>query len=114
MRSDWLANPLAIDCGIQAVILWSLETFGLAGLPSFVGRYRQFRKRFPQGGLRVLVEATREGEHRVTAKVVYVDAATDEPVARMDDCHCIIDGSLQDAYQNNRLAVQSRHETHAG
>ena len=56
LRSSWLTDPLAIDCAFQLVVLWCSEQLGANSLPAAVGGYRQFRRAFPAGGVRVLAE----------------------------------------------------------
>jgi len=35
MRQRWLADPLALDCAFQMMILWSFERHGAGCLPCF-------------------------------------------------------------------------------
>src|SRR5690606_8040649 len=41
VRKTWIADPLAIDCAFQGMVLWAFERYGIGCLPSFFGRYRQ-------------------------------------------------------------------------
>ena len=46
------------------MILWSVERSGAGSLPTFVGRYRQFRRAFPADGVRVVARVTQASPHR--------------------------------------------------
>ena len=47
LRSGWAADPLVLDAAFQMMILWTQGEHGTGSLPSFAGRYRQFRKGYP-------------------------------------------------------------------
>ena len=104
LRNQWLTDPLALDCAFQMMILWSVERTGSGSLPTFVGRYRQFRRAFPAEGVRVVARVTEAGSHRARADVDFLDDRG-EPVARIEDYECVIDASLKAAFRRN-LAAQ--------
>jgi NAD(P)-dependent dehydrogenase (short-subunit alcohol dehydrogenase family) len=107
-RSQWLTDPLAIDCAFQMMILWSVERTGSGSLPTFIGRYRQFRRAFPAEGVRVVARVTEASSHKARADVDFVDERGDL-VARIDDYECVIDASLKAAFRRNRAAqVESK------
>ncbi len=101
-RQSWLADPLALDCAFQMMIIWSRERIGGPSLPTSLGRYRQFRRAFPADGVRILARVTRTGAHRATADIEFLDPGGDL-VARIDDYECVIDASLGQAFRHNRL-----------
>ncbi len=103
LRNQWLTDPLALDCAFQMMILWSVERTGSGSLPTFVGRYRQFRRAFPAEGVRVVARVTEAGPHRARADVDFLDGRG-EPVARIEDYECVIDASLRSAFRRNRAA----------
>ena len=103
LRQQWLTDPLALDCAFQIMILWSVERAGAGSLPTFVGRYRQFRRSFPAGGVRVVARVTEAGPHRARADVDFLDDRG-RPVARIEDYECVIDASLKSAFRRNRPA----------
>ncbi len=108
LRQQWLTDPLALDCAFQMMILWSVEHAGSGSLPTYVGRYRQFRRSFPAAGVRVVARVTESGPHRARADVEFLDA-DGEPVARIEDYECVIDASLKSAFRRNRAAqVESK------
>ncbi len=90
------------------MILWSVERTGSGSLPTFVGRYRQFRRAFPAEGVRVVARVTEAGPHKARADVDFLDDRG-QPVARIEDYECVIDASLKAAFRRNR-AAQARVE----
>jgi acyl transferase domain-containing protein/NAD(P)-dependent dehydrogenase (short-subunit alcohol dehydrogenase family) len=103
LRNQWLTDPLALDCAFQMMILWSVERTGSGSLPTFVGRYRQFRRAFPADGVRVVARITDASPHRARADVDFLDARG-QPVARIEDYECVIDASLKAAFRRNIAA----------
>ncbi len=101
-RSAWLADPLALDAAFQLMILWSVDQFGKGSLPTFLGRYRQFRRAFPDGPVRIVAKVTQAREHRALADIEFLDA-DDQLIARIEDYECTIDASLNQAFRRNRL-----------
>ncbi len=102
LRSSWLANPLALDCAFQLMILWSHEHRGAGSLPNAVGRYRQFRRSFPSDGVRIVARVTKQTEHRAQADIDFVDREG-AVIARIADYECVIDASLNRAFRSNQL-----------
>jgi hypothetical protein len=104
LRNQWLTDPLAVDCAFQMMILWSVERTGSGSLPTFIGRYRQFRRAFPAQGVRVVARVTESSAHKARADVDFLDDRG-QCVARIEDYECVIDASLKAAFRRN-LAVQ--------
>ena len=103
-RGTWLADPLAIDVALQAVILWSQEMRGQPCLPCAISSYRQYRPVFPQTGVRI-VTSLREGSHQlIRCDVDFVDQH-ERLVARMEGCESVADAALVAAFQRNQLEV---------
>ncbi len=103
LRNQWLTDPLALDCAFQMMILWSVERTGSGSLPTFIGRYRQFRRAFPAEGVRVVARITEASPHKARADVDFLDDRG-QPVARIEDYECVIDASLKAAFRRNRAA----------
>lgn len=101
-RNAWLADPLSIDCALQAVILWTQEQRGMPCLPCAIGSYRQFRKAFPTAGVRIAIKVTQATEHTVRADVEFLDGQG-QLVAQMTGCESVADASLANAFRQNRL-----------
>jgi NAD(P)-dependent dehydrogenase (short-subunit alcohol dehydrogenase family) len=102
LRGAWLADPLVLDCAFQALSLWCHAERGAVSLPSALGRYRQFRRRFPAGAVRVVCRVTGAAGQVVRADVEFVDGAG-QLVARIDNYECILDAALNAAFRRNRL-----------
>ena len=103
LRSDWLTDPLVVDSAFQLMILWSFERFNAGSLPTFAERYRQFTDSFPRDGVQVVIRVTSEREHGATANMEFLDRNTGKLVARLTGYECVIDPSLQRAFQHNEL-----------
>jgi hypothetical protein len=103
LRSSWLTDPLALDCAFQMMILWSFDRTGAGSLPTFARRYRQFSETFPRDGAHVMIRITEVHEHSASADIEFLDRQTGKLIARMEGYECVIDSSLQKAFQRNQL-----------
>jgi hypothetical protein len=103
LRGNWLADPLAIDCAFQAMILWTRANRAAGSLPVFVGRYRQYRRPFASGEVKVVCRVTKSDGPLVRAAVDFLDRAG-QLVARIEDYECLLDQSLDGPFRRNRLA----------
>ncbi|GAM11835.1 polyketide synthase PksJ [Geobacter sp. OR-1] len=103
LRSSWLTDPLVLDCAFQMMILWSFDRTGAGSLPTFAGRYRQFSEAFPRDGAHVMIRVTEAHEHSASADIEFLDRQTGKLIARMEGYECVIDPSLQKAFQRNQL-----------
>ena len=102
MRQQWLIDPLIVDVGFQLMILWSLEQRGAVNLPCFVKWYRQYRRAFPDDGVRIAVQVTRAAELHAFADLEYLDAEG-RVIARMEGYECVIDPGLQRAFERREM-----------
>ncbi|MEK6257667.1 MAG: polyketide synthase dehydratase domain-containing protein, partial [Planctomycetota bacterium] len=102
LRSTWLADPLALDAALQAIILWSQELRGEPCLPCSIAKYRQYRRTFPREGVRIVVQITHATDHAIRCDIEFVDRAG-QVVARMDGCESVADASLAAAFQKRHL-----------
>jgi acyl transferase domain-containing protein/NAD(P)-dependent dehydrogenase (short-subunit alcohol dehydrogenase family)/acyl carrier protein len=105
LRGSWLTDPLVIDGAFQLMILWSFERRGAGCLPCFVGRYRQFRKSFPPGIVRVAARVTGDNGTLVRADVDFL-GSDGTLVARMQGLESVIDANLERAFRRNMLAAE--------
>ncbi|HJV67178.1 MAG TPA: SDR family NAD(P)-dependent oxidoreductase [Geomonas sp.] len=103
LRSVWLTDPLVLDSAFQMMILWSFERFGAGSLPCFAARYRQFQEAFPREGSQVVIRVTAESAHGASADIEFLDRHTGKLVARLEGYECVIDPSLKQAFQRNKL-----------
>jgi hypothetical protein len=104
LRNIWLTDPLVVDCAFQLMILWSFERSGSGSLPSFAGRYRQFQENFPREGAQIVIRVNAERNHGASADIEFLDRTSGKLIARLENYECIIDSSLQKAFQRNQLA----------
>ena len=102
VRSRWIADPLALDSGLQAMIVWTSDRVGQLSLPSRFRRYRQFVSSFPKEGARIVIDV----HERTTGKVVSdIDWIGDDGtlLARLEGYESVVDSSLGKAFRHNRL-----------
>ena len=102
VRSRWIADPLALDSGLQAMIVWTSDRVGELSLPSRFTRYRQFVSSFPKEGARIVIDV----HERTNGKVVSdIDWIGDDGnlLARLEGYESVVDSSLGKAFRHNRL-----------
>ncbi|MDX1965899.1 MAG: SDR family NAD(P)-dependent oxidoreductase [Planctomycetaceae bacterium] len=99
-RNAWLADPLALDVTLQALIVWSRTIHGTPSLPAAVGRYRQYRRSFPTNGVRISARITSLSQHRFQANVEFIDQSG-RVVAVMEDVVHILNPLLANAFALN-------------
>jgi NAD(P)-dependent dehydrogenase (short-subunit alcohol dehydrogenase family)/acyl carrier protein len=102
LRKSWLTDPLAIDAAFQLLVLWTRHWLSASSLPTAVGAYRQFRRSFPNEGVRVLAAVRQHVGHRAVADIDFLDSDAN-PVARIESYECVIDASLNQAFRRNCL-----------
>jgi hypothetical protein len=100
LRQQWLSDPLVIDGAFQLMILWSHEQRGAASLPCHVRRYRQYRRAYPTGTIRVSAAVERASELHAFSDIDFQDA-DGQLVARIEGYECIIDPALERAFKRN-------------
>ena len=104
LRSAWIADPLVLDAAFQMMILWSFNQNGAGCLPCYVGQYRQYRRAFPAGSIRVRVRVKRTSGSLVKADIEFVDGSG-EVVAAMTDHESVIDANLERAFKQNKFQM---------
>ena len=103
LRNSWVADPLVLDASFQMMILWSYAQHGAGSLPCFAGRYRQYRRAFAAGPVRVQIRITRDNGSFARADIDYLDAADGAVIAQIQDYECVIDAQLNQAFRRNQL-----------
>ena len=93
---------LALDCGLQSVILWCHLTRQTLSLPARIGRYRQYQSEFGSQSLRIEVRAREASGSRILTDVTWLDAQG-QIVATLEDYESTEHGQLQQAFGRNRL-----------
>jgi acyl transferase domain-containing protein/acyl carrier protein/NADP-dependent 3-hydroxy acid dehydrogenase YdfG len=102
-RSAWLADPLAIDVALQAIIVWTQAVHGIASLPTAIGEYRQYRASFPATNVRIVIHAERRNDAAVAAEAEILDESG-EMIAAMTGIEYVVDAQLTESFRSNRLA----------
>ncbi len=100
-RGRWITEPLAIDCGLQAVIVWSGTQAGSPSLPNKLGTYRQF-KPFPAQGSKLGVRIAERSGARVVAELDWYDE-TGAVLARLTGAEFTLDPGLSKAFTRNSV-----------
>jgi hypothetical protein len=106
LRTTWLADPLVLDCAFHLMTFWSHQIHGAFSLPCHAARYRQFRRTFPRGSLRVVTRITKVTGQTAEADIDFLDM-DGHPVARLDGYECVLDAALTKAFRNNRLPSEA-------
>jgi len=104
IRSAWLGDPLVMDCAFQLMILWSLEYTGNGSLPTCVKRYRQYTRTFSSTHVDVKAIIRHASKNSATADIYFTDP-DGRLLAEIEGYECVIDTSLKDAFNRNRLQV---------
>jgi acyl transferase domain-containing protein/NAD(P)-dependent dehydrogenase (short-subunit alcohol dehydrogenase family) len=102
LRPGWLADPLALDCSFQMLILWTWQQRSAASLPCAIRRYRQFVPAFPKRGCRVVIRMADATSPVVTADLHFLDREG-HLLAVASGYECALDAGLGEAFQRNRL-----------
>jgi acyl transferase domain-containing protein/NAD(P)-dependent dehydrogenase (short-subunit alcohol dehydrogenase family)/acyl carrier protein len=103
VRGTWISDPLAVDAAFQLLSIWSYQQHRAASLPCFVGRFRQYRKSFPQDGVLIAARITHDNGATARADVEFIDAVG-RLVAIITDAEHVIDQSLNEAFRRGRMA----------
>jgi len=104
LRSSWIADPMIVDCSFQLMCLWSRFQHQHGSVPNFVGRYRQFRRAFPEGPVSLVVRITRDNGTFARADIDYLDP-DGQVIAQVQDYECVIEKSMNQAYRRNQLGA---------
>ncbi|MCF8127437.1 MAG: SDR family NAD(P)-dependent oxidoreductase [Deltaproteobacteria bacterium] len=102
-QDRWIADPGAIDGAFQAMILWSFQQCNMGSLPNKIGKYRQFKERFPSKGVWAAARVKERRGHRAVADIEFTDKISGDLVARMEDYECTLDASLGEAFKRRKL-----------
>jgi NAD(P)-dependent dehydrogenase (short-subunit alcohol dehydrogenase family)/acyl carrier protein len=105
LRSSWVAEPLVLDSAFQMMILWTQSEHNTGSLPSFVGRYRQFRKSYPADPITVVIRVTRDDARFARADIDFV-APDGQIVAQIQDYECVMEPTLNESFRKNQLALK--------
>ena len=73
LRSRWISDPLVLDSAFQMAIVWCHERLGRVSLPSFAASYRQYCNRFPQDGVRAVMNVRKSNAYKLLGDFVFLD-----------------------------------------
>ncbi|MGB0581622.1 MAG: SDR family NAD(P)-dependent oxidoreductase, partial [Limisphaerales bacterium] len=107
LRQSWITEPLMLDCCFQLMILWSQKHQGAHSLPTGVGKFRQFVRRFPKDAMSIRIRVKNVEQQLVHADIECLDAKG-KLLARIEGYECVLDPSLKSAFAKNQLA-QPQH-----
>jgi nucleoside-diphosphate-sugar epimerase len=93
LRSQWIGDPLALDSAFQMATIWCYEKMGSVSLPSYMAAYRQYRTKFPTGGVTAVLEVQEASEHKMAGNITFLDQ-NDIVVAQLHGYEAIADPSL--------------------
>ncbi|MFL5327829.1 MAG: SDR family NAD(P)-dependent oxidoreductase [Gemmataceae bacterium] len=99
LRGQWLAEPLVLDCALQAMILWTWQYRGDPSLPCGWSSYRQYRP-FPTNSVRIACRVT-QPEGLVKADIDFI-GPDNALLASIRGCEHVVDANLRQAFTNIR------------
>ncbi len=102
LRQRWLADPLALDCSFQLMVVWSQEQHGAPSLPCHIAHYRQYQRAFPAAGVRVIAHVTHDSDLHALADIDYLDEHG-QVIARLQGYECVMDPALRRAFGRRSL-----------
>jgi hypothetical protein len=105
IRTGWYADPLVLDSAFQLMILWCFEKSGMGSLPTRIGSYRQFRRGYPKQGAGIIIRVDSTGQREARASIEFTDT-NGALIARIDDYECVMDASLNEAFNRNRIVSE--------
>ena len=91
-----------LDCCFQMMILWSLQHQGAHSLPTGIGKFQQFVRRFPQEAITIRSRITSIKKQLVRANMECFDSKGNL-LASLEGYECVLDSSLKTAFTHNRL-----------
>ena len=103
LRQTWITEPLMLDCCFQLMILWSQKHQGAHSLPTGVGKFRQFVRRFPKDAMSIRIRVKNVEQQLVHADIECLDAKG-KLLASIEGYECVLDPSLKSAFAKNQLA----------
>ena len=107
IRKNWLGDPLVLDSAFQLMILWSFENSGAGSLPTSLHGYRLFKRTFADAEIKINIKIHKQNKNSIRAGIEFVDTHG-QLVAKIEDYECVVDGSLNSAFKNNRLMDETQ------
>ena len=100
LRSNWIGDPLVMDCAFQMAIIWSRSVCGKPSLPSYIETYHQHVERFPAGGVVAVMEVNTSSKNKLTAGFVFLDSKN-RVIAKLEGYEAVMDENLERAFNAN-------------
>ncbi len=98
VRSRWIADPLVLDCAFQMSIIWCFQQKGMVCLPSYSESYRQYRRKFPEGGITAVLEIQKVSQRKLQGDFIFLDDQ-DCVVAQLLGYEALMDPKLINAFR---------------
>ena len=105
IRSTWLTDPLILDSSFQMMILWCFQNSDTGSLPTIVGNYRQYQRKFPKDGVRISIKIEENKKHATISTIEFLDIENNI-VAKIDGYECVVDASLNVAFKRNEITPE--------
>ncbi len=103
--AEFMAHgPAGHRCCFPACDLLGRAQKAAPNLPVRVASYRQYRRGFPPGEIRISVRITKVAGHLIHADIEFSDGGG-ALIVRMDDAEFVSDPHLTAAFRNNQLAA---------
>lgn len=106
LRNKWVADPLLLDSSFQMMILWCFEKYNVGSLPCFAGKYRQYKRILPSGGVRIIINVIKSDTRSAWADISFVDDKG-ECVAQIKNYESILSATLNASFSKNCLNVEA-------
>ena len=103
LRSQWILDPLVLDCAFQMALIWCNEQFGKRCLPSFAASYRQYQSAFPQNGVTAVWKAKKNNSAKIMGDFTFLDQ-NNRVIARLNGYEAVMDASLEKAFRQQNAA----------
>jgi hypothetical protein len=100
-RSQWVADPLILDCAFQMASIWCFEQAGRVSLPSYAHTYRQYCRRFPNEPIKAVLSVQRATAHKMVGDFAFLDAQ-DRLLATLQGFEAVMDEHLMRAFKPER------------
>ncbi|MFH1983080.1 MAG: SDR family NAD(P)-dependent oxidoreductase [Pseudomonadota bacterium] len=104
IRSQWIGDPLVMDAAFQMAIIWCRQYRGCPCLPSYIGEYQQFCRRFPANGVTAVMTVEAVTRHKFKAVFTFREQHGEATLARIDGFEATMDAGLVSAFKASDAA----------
>jgi NAD(P)-dependent dehydrogenase (short-subunit alcohol dehydrogenase family)/acyl carrier protein len=103
LRSQWILDPLVLDCAFQMATIWCHEQLGKRSLPSFAASYRQYREVFPDKGVTAVFKVQKTNSAKVIGDFTFLDSKNNM-IAQLNGYEAVMNASLAKAFGHQNAA----------